>query len=205
MIEMTKFNYDNLKLAIKYNNMNVKDLPEFIAKRYGEEYRRDYDSTFRRYIKKGEMPKEYLEKIAEFLNVEFDYLKGKYDNDYDILGEYKDGMLHPAHYPFLHNLDSKFKTIYEGYLGYLLSSHRISPKQYAEKTDEEKIQLALELEEAIVPVLMRFFNEDAYGNETKYELWRIWINILDYKIGEIPEPDDEWFQEYNDYKSRFDG
>ena len=203
MKEMTKFNYVNLKLAIKYNDTNIEDIPALIAEKYGEECRIHF-RTFLRYKERGEMPKEYLEKIAEFLNVEFDYLKGKYDNDYDILGEYKDGMLHPAHYPFLHNLDSKFKTIYEGYLGYLLSSHRISPKQYAEKTDEEKIQLALELEEAIVPVLMRFFNEDAYGNKTKYELWRIWNEIDEYKIGEISEPDDEWLQGYNAYKSRFD-
>ncbi len=64
------------------------------------------EKTIRRYLDKGEMPPDLLDKIAKFLNVHPDYLSGVYDTKADQIEDaYLHSLFHssinPEKYPYL--------------------------------------------------------------------------------------------------------
>lgn len=88
------------------------------------------------------------------------------------------------------NYNGKF--LYSKYLEYILIIHDISKKQFHEMTFEQQKEFQLSLEDAIVPVLMKYFSKNAMEQNLYPEIYRLRMEIDTYNPDE-PEPPDEFF------------
>lgn len=146
------------------------------------------EKTIHRALKAAEISPELLDVIAKRLDVDPDYLSGKYHylaeqyNDPYI----RDFALHNLkveRFPYLlqqkrNNVDGKF--LYDRYLECLLVIHDISLKQFNDLPLEVRKKLQIEIEAAICPVLMRFFEKNALGRDTWPEIYRLQNEIEEY-------------------------
>ena len=82
--------------------------------------------------------------------------------------------------------------MYSKYLEYILIIHDISKKQFQEMTFERQKEFQLSLEDAIVPVLMKYFSKNAMEQDLYPEIYRLRMEIDSYDPDE-PEPPDEFF------------
>lgn len=158
--------------------------------------------SIERGLKDGEASPDLLDALGKYLNVEPDYLSGKYHRecekikDIDISSAMKRN-LHAEQFPYLKKqkrtlIEGKF--IYEKCLEYLLISHDISPIQFEEMTFEQKKIFQSALENAIAPVLLKHFPQNAMGHNSFPEIYELLNSIEEYNPDE-PEPEEDFFSD----------
>lgn len=152
------------------------------------------EKTIRRAANSGLIKKELLEAIAKYLDVEPDYLTGKYDERFSkLFPEPRDeeterifeSMLAPEKFPY-HDSQKK-DLLYDRFLDSVLMLHDISPRQMRELSEEKQRQFQLDMEMALCPVIQKYFNHDAKGRDGLPDLYRIAAEIENYNPDE-PEP-----------------
>ena len=188
-------NKECLKEALNLRNTNIKKL--------GEDYGFDWSSkSIERGIKEGEVSADLLDALGRYLDIEPDYLSGKYhqickkiaDNDDAMYSILKKGLC-AKKFPYLKKQQSANydgESLYRKYLEYILIIHDISKKQFDEMTFEQQKEFQLSLEDAIVPVLMKYFSKNAMEQNLYPEIYRLRMEIDSYNPDE-PEPPDEFF------------
>ena len=157
-------NKECLREALELRNTSIRKL--------GEDYGFDWSSkSIERGIKEGEVSADLLDALGRYLDIEPDYLSGKYhqickkiaDNDDAMYSILKKGLC-AKKFPYLKKQQSANydgESLYRKYLEYILIIHDISKKQFDEMTFEQQKEFQLSLEDAIVPVLMKYFSKNA--------------------------------------------
>lgn len=160
------------------------------------------EKTIRRALYDGKISPELLDDIARHLDVDPDFISGKYHRNAET---YKDPhvralalyYLKCERYPYLlkqkrDKIDNHF--LCDRYLENILIIHNLSLKQFNDQPFEIKKKMQLELEEVICGVLMKYFNKDAAGNELYPEITRLQNEIKDYDP-DFMEPPAEFFEQ----------
>ena len=70
--------------------------------------------------------------------------------------------------------------------------HDISTKQFDDMTFEQQKLLQLDIEDAIVPILMKYFPKNAMGQDIYPEIYKLRESIDNYNPDE-PEPPTDFF------------
>jgi len=159
-------------------------------------------------IRDREAAPELLDALGRYLNVEPDYLSGKYHRECEKIKD--DSLrltltknLNANKFPYIKKQQkTKFegKFIYEKCLEYLFISHDISPVQFESMSFQQQKELHLAIEDAIVPVLLKYFPTNAMGQDTWPEIYRLQNSIDNYTPDE-PVPPEDWF--LDNIKDRF--
>ena len=181
--------------TLKLRNTSIRKL--------GKDYNFGWSSkSIERGIKDGEVSAELLDALGQNLDIEPDYLSGKYhricariaDNDDVLYSILKKGLC-AKKFPYLKKQQSANydgESLYSRYLEYILIIHDISKKQFQDMTFEQQKEFQLSLEDAIVPVLIKYFSKNTMGEELYPEIYRLRIDIDNYDPDE-PEPPNEFF------------
>ena len=131
------------------------------------------EKTIRRYLDKGEMPPDLLDKIAKFLNVHPDYLSGVYDTKADqiknaYLRSLSKANINPEKYPYL--LKARSDIDYTSYFENILTMNNITMEQFRTLPPRDRIKFRQEMVVAILQVVAKHFTQDSLGNDLAAEL-----------------------------------
>ena len=126
------------------------------------------EKTIRRYLDKGEMPPDLLDKIAKFLNVHPDYLSGVYDAKADRIEDaYLHSLFHssinPEKYPYL--LKARRDIDYNSYFENILTMNNITMEHFRALLPMERVMFRKEMVVAILQVVAKHFTHDSLGND----------------------------------------
>lgn len=163
------------------------------------------EKTIRRAKEKGKIKAANLEAIAQALDVEPAYLMGKYDEEFgklfpephdEEIEAILEFMLRPERFPYYFSCERNDR--YERYLDSILTLHDISRRQYNDLPDEKQRQFMLEIENAVCPIIQKYFTHDARGQEGLPDLYRIVAEIECYDPDEPEIPDSELFYSEQD-------
>lgn len=138
-----------------------------------------------RYLNQKEIPENVLDEMGKFLNVEPDYISGEYDRKIDNIKNseiqkiFKE-QLNVKDHPYIKKLqnnkvDEKF--IEEDYFEKLLIVHGISPQQLYSLNRKAQLEFQLEIENSIIPILMKYFKFDAAMKNSFESIWRLSAEI----------------------------
>jgi len=144
-------------------------------------------STINRALRLG-ASEALLNDLGKRLNVDPDYLSGKYHSQIEKINDKNTrkalfNSLNVHKFPYIKKLqrdkiDGDF--IYSKMIDYMLISHNISTSQFDEMTIDDKRAFQIEMENAIVKVLLNHFKLDCIGNELYPEIYKTLNDIENY-------------------------
>lgn len=152
------------------------------------------DKTIRRAVKEGEINPAILDALGKFLDVDPNYLSGKYDRLYERIGaENRDEYLENAlkaqlraeRFPY--QLSQHKGELYDRYLEGILVLHGISMRQFNELSFETQKQFEIDIERNVGPVIAKYFAYDARGRKGLSDLYQLEAEIECY---DPDEPDE---------------
>lgn len=155
----------------------------YSCKEIDERLRRT-ERALRTAFKKGVMRRDVFEALAKFINVNPDYLSGRLFKNVRALSlpepvkEAIIASMTPDKYPYgVRNT----KEASDMYLEDILALHGISPDQLKLLGKSRELDLALQIEYAVVPILCSFFNENAKGEDLYPAVWELSAQIENAK------------------------
>lgn len=163
------------------------------------------EKTIRRAKADGEINPEILEALAKRLDIDPDYLRGKYDHFYDLIADgfdekqreiYLKEMLDPGRYPYYRGKNQI--KLYEGYMDGILMLHGISNRQYDELSPEKRKAFQIDIERAVGAVIEKYFECDGRGQRGIPDLYSLEEQIECYEPEQPEEPNDRAFFGYKD-------
>lgn len=163
------------------------------------------EKTIRRAKADGKISPEILEALAKRLDIDPDYLRGKYDHFYDLIADgfdekqreiYLKKMLDPGRYPYYRGKNQI--KLYEGYMDGILMLHGISNRQYDELSPEKRKAFQIDIEKAVGTVIEKYFECDGRGQSGIPDLYSLEAQIECYEPEQPEEPNDRTFFGYKD-------
>lgn len=163
------------------------------------------EKTIRRAKADGKISSEILEALAKRLDIDPDYLRGKYDHFYDLIADgfdekqreiYLKKMLDPGRYPYYRGKNQI--KLYEGYMDGILMLHGISNRQYDELSPEKRKAFQIDIEKAVGTVIEKYFECDGRGQSGIPDLYSLEAQIECYEPEQPEEPNDRTFFGYKD-------
>lgn len=163
------------------------------------------EKTIRRAKADGKISPEILEALAKRLDIDPDYLRGKYDHFYDLIADgfdekqreiYLKKMLDPGRYPYYRGKNQI--KLYEGYMDGILMLHGISNRQYDELSPEKRKAFQIDIERAVGVVIEKYFECDGRGQSEIPDLYSLEAQIECYEPDQPEEPNDRTFFGYKD-------
>jgi hypothetical protein len=163
------------------------------------------EKTIRRAKADGKISQEILEALAKRLDIDPDYLRGKYDHFYDLIADgfdekqreiYLKKMLDPGRYPYYRGKNQI--KLYEGYMDGILMLHGISNRQYDELSPEKRKAFQIDIEKAVGTVIEKYFECDGRGQSGIPDLYSLEAQIECYEPEQPEEPNDRTFFGYKD-------
>ncbi len=141
-------------------------------------------------LKAGEVTLELLDALGRYLNVEPDYLSGKYHRQYEkikdpFIREICMKSLRAGNYPYIkkqHKTKMEGKFLYDRYIENVLVIHNISMEQFNSMEEKKRKDFQIELENVIAPILIKYFLQNALGKDIWPEVYRLQSEIEDYGI-----------------------
>lgn len=143
-------------------------------------------------IKTGGISPELMDALGSYLNVESDYLSGKYHRTLDSI-ECESirlnlrSQLNAKNFPYIRtqqSMKNEGKFLSEKYVEYVLILHNISLNQYEEMNFDSQKAFLLDLEDSVIRVLMRHFMYNAYGKSHSPDIFAHEIDIQNYDPNE---------------------
>lgn len=163
------------------------------------------EKTIRRAKADGKISPEILEALAKRLDIDPDYLRGKYDHFYDLIADgfdekqreiYLKKMLDPGRYPYYRGKNQI--KLYEGYMDGILMLHGISNRQYDELSPEKRKAFQIDIERAVGVVIEKYFECDGRGQSGIPDLYSLEAQIECYEPDQPEKPNDRTFFGYKD-------
>lgn len=131
-------------------------------------------------FKKGEMRCDVFEALAKYIDIDPDYLSGKRFRDIralDIPEPVKRALIESmTPEKFRYGVKDTRGASYR-YLEDILALHGISRTQLRELGKKRELELALQIEYAVVPVLCKFFERNAEGTDLYPGVWGLSAQI----------------------------
>lgn len=175
------FDKDCLMETLKFRNTSIRKL--------GADYNLCCSSkSIHRGLKDQKISSDLLDALGQYLDVDPDYLSGKYHRlcekfSDDIICRNLKHDLHPSKFPYILKQQKEKhedKFLYKKYLEYLLILHDISTNQFDSMTFKQQKDLQLDLENAVIPVLMKHFSQNALGQNLFPEIYKLYARIDNY-------------------------
>lgn len=176
--------------ALQLRNSSIRKL--------GKDYKFSWSSkSVERGIKGGEISPQLMDALGQYLNVDTDYLSGKYHREAEkttdeSLCSILKSQLKAEKFPYILNqqrIQYNKKFLYDRYLEYILIIHNIAMRQFDEMQFEKQKAFQLELEDAIAEVLIRHFPSDSLGQDIRSSINRIRVDIESYDPDELKIPE----------------
>jgi len=190
--------------ALHLRNSSIRKLGADYAFRWSSK-------SIERGIKYGEISSELMDALGRYLDVDTDYLSGKYHRDAEkikdeTVRENLKSALKAKKFPYLRKqqcikYDGKF--LYSRYLEYILIIHDISMRQFDEMQFEKQKSLQLDLEDAITTVLIKHFPCNALGQDHWPDIDRVKYEIETYNPDE-PEIREDFIKVESDETDPFE-
>jgi hypothetical protein len=184
--------------------MEALQLRNSSIRRLGEDYHFGWSSkSIERGIKDGEVSSELMDVLGKYLDVDTDYLSGKYHRDAEKIKDESlclilKSQLKANKFPYIlkqQRIKYDGKFLYARYLEFILIIHDISMRQFAEMPFENQKALQLDLEDAIAAVLIKHFSYNARGQDIEPNIYRLMYEIENYDPNEPEIPNDYLFTE----------
>jgi len=129
-----------------------------------------------------------MEALGKFLDVDTDYLSGRYHRQTEKVEDEKTShflksQLKAKDFPyFLKQQRNKYsgKILYDRYIEYILVIHNISMHQFDDMLYENQKEFQLDLEDAITSVLIKHFPRNAMGQDHWPDIYRLKYEIDTY-------------------------
>ncbi len=162
-------------------------------RRLGADYNFGWSSkSIERGIKDGEVSPELMDTLGKYLDVDTDYLSGKYHREAEKIKdesvrEIFKSQLKAEKFPYIlkqQRIKYDGKLLYHRYLEYILIIHDISLRQFDEMIFGKQKAFQLDLEDAIATVLMKHFPHNAQGHDTWPAIYKIKNDIENYYTDE---------------------
>ncbi|MBI9050398.1 MAG: hypothetical protein JEZ00_13335 [Anaerolineaceae bacterium] len=175
-------------------------------RRLGKDYDFGWSSkSVERGIKDGEVSPELMDALGKYLDVDTDYLSGKYHRDAEKIKDesvclrLKSGLKADKFPYILKQQRIKYggKFLYDRYLEYILIIHDISIHQFDALLFEKQKAFQLDLEDAIAKVLIKHFPYNAMGQEIWPAIYKVKNDIENYNPDE-PEIREDFIMDEND-------
>lgn len=173
--------------------MEALQLRNSSIRRLGEDYDFGWSSkSIERGIRDGEVSPELLDALGQHLDVDTDYLSGKYHRYAEkiktesVIEGLKLG-LKADKFPYLlkqQRIKYDGKFLYDRYLKYILIIHDVSMRQFYEMLFEKQKSFQLDLEDAIASVLVKHFPHNALGQDIYPAVYRLKNDIENYNPDE---------------------
>lgn len=203
-IKKIPLNRECLMEALHLRNVSIRKL--------GTDYNFGWTSkSVERGIKDGEVSHDLLNALGKYLDVDTDYLSGKYHLDCE---KFKDEsffeilrhQLKAEKFPYLlkqHRIIHEGEFLYDRYLENVLIIHDISMRQFDILLPEKKKEFQLDLEDAIASVLIHYFSHNAKGEDTYPEVYKIKSDISNFDPDE-PKNSNNMIFNYEDDSNIFE-
>jgi hypothetical protein len=171
--------------ALQLRNIRIRKL--------GADYDFGWSSkSIERGIKDREVSPELMDALGQHLDVDTDYLSGKYHRDAEhIKAESVRVMLKSGlkadRFPYIHKQQRiKYggKFLYDRYLEYILIIHGISMRQLDEMLIEKQKAFQLDLEDAVATILVKHFPYNTHGKDIWTDIYRLKNDIENYNSDE---------------------
>ena len=155
--------------ALDYRKSSIRKLGKVA------EIERD-EKTIRRCLHNGEIPPALLDRIGRYLDVHPDFLSGTYDRPIERIQDETVRMMLKAQirvedHPYFTKEQEDLE--YRDYFKSILTMHNISVAQFRSLNADKRTQLQLDIEQAIVGVIYKYFDYDAVGKPIYPELERL--------------------------------
>lgn len=139
-------------------------------------------------IKDGEVSPALMDALGKYLDVDTDYLSGKYHRYFEKINnelfvEILKNQLKAEKFPYLlkqQRIKYDDEFLYDRYLEYTLIIHDISMRQYDILLPEKKKKFQMDLEDAIGPVMIRHFPHNAKGEDTWLDVYKLKNDIENF-------------------------
>lgn len=145
------------------------------------------DKTIRRSLNNGQMRMNYIEQIAEFLDVDSRLLTGELvkkaflTTDPNLKKLYMSPLTHIDDFPYFRSEQAKLRNeAIDEVLKRILSLFEISYKQFQLKDFEDQYTFQHDLFCAILPVIYKHFEKDGYGNSDMNNCYNIIADLESY-------------------------
>lgn len=154
--------------------------------------------SIERGIKDGEVSPELMDALGQHLDVDTDYLSGKYHRNADKIEAESvcvrlKSRLKANKFPYIRKqqrMKYDGKILYDRYLEHILIIHDISMSQFDEMLFEKQKALQLDLEDAVATVLIKHFQYNAQGQDIWPAIYRLKNDIENYNPNEPEIPED---------------
>lgn len=148
--------------------------------------------SIERGIKDGEVSPKLMDALGQYLDIDTDYLSGKYHRDAEnikaesVRVRLKSG-LKADKFPYIRKqqrikYDGKF--LYDRYLEYILIIHGISMGQFDKMPIEKQKAFQLDLEDAVATILVKHFPYNTQGKDIWPDIYRLKNDIENYNSDE---------------------
>lgn len=131
-------------------------------------------------FKKGKMRHDVFKALAKYIDIDPDYLSGKRFRDVralDIPGPMKRALIEGMTPDKFRYGVRDARDASHRYLEDILALHGISRTQLKELGKERELELALQIEYAVVPVLCKYFEKNAEGTNLYPGVWGLSAQI----------------------------
>lgn len=154
--------------------------------------------TIHRALKDRMISYDALNNIAEVLDIDPDYLSGKFifNLKYEESSESYLYFSPPESHPYINKLQrDKIDNQYieDKMIEYILITHGLMPEQFEKLDDDHKRNFLLDLEESLVKTILKHFKTDSQGNVLDHEIYRNYHQIECFYDNE-PEPPNDFFE-----------
>lgn len=157
------------------------------------------EKTIRRELNtRGGLREQYLDQIAQHLNVDSRLLSGELvkeafsTTDKTLRGLYLSPLSHIDDFPYFREEQDRLRKEHiDETLKRILSLFEISYEQFKTKSFEEQYDFQHDLLSAILPVMYKHFDKDGYGDTERISFESIIVSLENYR-------DDYYEQEHAD-------
>lgn len=179
--------------------MEALHLRNSSIRKLGADYAFGWSSkSVERGIKDGEISPQLMDALGQYLDVDTDYLSGKYHRDAEKIKDESfcvilKSQLKAEKFPYIlkqQRIKYGGKFLYDRYLEYILIIHNISIRQFDEMLFEKQKAFQLDLEDAIATVLIKHFPCNALGQDHWPDIYRLKYEIETYDPDESKIPED---------------
>ena len=182
---------DCLMDALQLRNRSIRKI--------GADYAFGWSSrSVARGIKDGEISPQLMDALGQYLDVDTDYLSGKYHREAEKIKDESlcvilKSQLKAKKFPYIlkrQRVKYGGKFVYERYLEYILIIHDISKGQFDKLLFDKQKAFQLDLEDAIAPVLIKHFPYNALGQDIWPAIHKLKSDIENYDPDEPEIPED---------------